>query len=234
MLNSDKFLAAFKDIEYHLRKTMQDEKRRLRFYDLLDQCIAKIPALEHFQDDLKMYANLRNTLVHENVIIVEPNQRAVEDIERIREFILRPPKVFPTFKREVLTLQKTDSIGSAVELMQRFNFSQIPVLDGQRFVNLLTSNTVARWLGKSVHEEIFSLAETNISKVLQFTEDKDVFEFRSKTTTIFEAIQLFKRFEHDGKRLEALLITPSGSRSELIVGIMTIYDLPRAIKLIGE
>jgi hypothetical protein len=90
------------------------------------------------------------------------------------------------------------------------SFSQMPVYDGAIFVGLLTANTVARWLGASVAEDIFSLSETPVSDVLGYTEDKDNFSFLRRDSTLFEVLEKFQTFEREGKRLEAILITQNG------------------------
>jgi len=107
------------------------------------------------------------------------------------------------------------------------SFSQIPICDNKdAFVGLLTTNTVTRWLGASVKDDIFSLTETPITDVFNFTEDKDNFIFLSRDSTLFKALERFQTHEKNGKKLEAILITQNGRRSETLLGIITIWDLP--------
>ena len=160
-------------------------------------------------------------------MIAEPNDRAVAEIERIVETITNPPKVIPRFQTEVLTLQITESVVEAVKSMYDRSFSQIPVYDGDEFTGVLTTNTVARWLGSCAEVDIISLTETTIASVLEYTEDEDNHVFLGRSATLFEVQDRFQTYEGRGKRLEAILVTDSGKPTEKLLGVVTIWDLPK-------
>jgi len=187
-------------------------------------------AVRRFTTDLEEFADLRNAIVHERTdghVIAEPNDRAVAEIEHIASLLCAPPKVLPCFQRDVLALQRDDSAAKAVEAMLEESFSQVPIYDGERFLALLTTNTVARWLGSSVEEDIFSLSETCIPEVLQYIEDQDNHCFLGRGATLFEVLEEFQGRQRSGKRLDAILITHGGKRSESLLGIITVWDLPK-------
>jgi len=48
-----------------------------------------------------------------------------------------------------------------------------------------------------------------------------------RDSTLFEALERFQDFERRGKKLEAVLITQNGKLSETLLGIITIWDLPK-------
>jgi hypothetical protein len=174
MLNSDHFLADFNKIERYLRQTTKKGKGA-GFYQLVDVAAKTVPAIRRFKDDLKEYADLRNAIVHERTdghVIAEPNDRAVTHIKHIASIVLHPPKVIPSFQTEVHKLSTSEPIEKAVKVMFEKDFSQIPIYDGSRFIGLLTANTVARWLGASVADEIFSVTETTIQEVLGYFENR--------------------------------------------------------------
>lgn len=231
MLNSEKFLKAFNSIEGYLRKKLGNKK--LRFYELVDLAAKSKPGVRRFENDLKEFGDLRNAIVHDSgggYIIAEPNDRAVKEIERIKSLLLNPPKMIPLFKTNVFTLTISNPISDAVELIFQHTISQIPVNDGKQFSALLTTNTIARWLGACAKDDIFSLKETSVADVLRYTEDEDNYTFLRRNDSIFEALELFRKYSSLGKRLEAILITENGSPHEQIIGIMTVADLPKALK----
>ncbi len=235
-MNSERFLYAFNSIEHSLRKLSKKGKGE-RFYTLVDVASESYPIVRHFSNDLKEFADLRNAIVHERTdghVIAEPNDQAVELIEHIASLLHDPPKVIPLFQCEVYGLSVFDPIAKAVKVMFEWSFSQMPVYDGTAFVGLLTANTVARWLGASVVEDIFSLSETPVSYVLGYTEDKENFSFLRRDSTLFETLDRFQDFERRGKRLEAVLITQNGKLSEALLGIITIWDLPKIHKALEK
>lgn len=238
MSNSKRFLQVFAQIENYLRE-LTPKDRRINFYERVDTVGRAKPAVRRFDRDLKEFADLRNAIIHESSdghVIAEPNERAVQDLERIAEIILKPPIVIPLFQTEVVTLNQSDAVAVAVRMMFERSISQIPITTGamgREFVGLLTTNTVARWLGAELGGGDANLEYMTIGDVLAYTEDADNHCFLARDATLFEAIECFHRYESEGRRLDAVLITANGKSSERIIGTMTIADLPRALKAVG-
>lgn len=232
MLNSDRFLKAFTAIEGHLRK-LTNKSNEVAFYELLRIAGESNPVVKRYKDDLKEYADLRNAIVHERSdghIIAEPNELAVQDIERISTKIRNPSKLYPLFQTVVISKSINEPISKAVELMHEHSYSQIPAYDAEKFMGLLTTNTITRWLGSCIAEDIFSLKETSIMNVLGFSEDEDNCCFMKREALLIEAVEKFHSYELNGKRLEAILITTNGRPNEKLLGIITIWDLPKIYK----
>lgn len=111
--------------------------------------------------------------------------------------------------------------------MYENQISQAPVVQEGRFIGLLTANTIARWLGANVENDLFSVKETLISEVLEYTEDPNHVAFMNPEHTVFDVFELIQQYELKGNRLEAILVTHSGKATESILGIITIWDLPK-------
>jgi predicted transcriptional regulator len=234
MLNSKRFLNAFASIEKYLRERSLNG-RRMSFYELVEIVGESDRAVRRFEKDLKEYADLRNAIVHERSdghVIAEPNDQAVDDIERINSLLQKPPVLIPLFQTQVVIFSTEESLASAVKVMLDESISQVPIYDGKEFAGLLTANTIARWLGSCVDDDLFSLKETQIAQVLRYTEDTDSHIFLGRDSQIFEALESFQVYESRGKKLEAVLITGSGKPAEKILGIMTISDLPKALEAV--
>jgi predicted transcriptional regulator len=108
-------------------------------------------------------------------------------------------------------------------------FSQIPITKDDNFAALLTADTVVRWLGSQVADDVFSLRETQICDVLPYAEDPENYSFAPRETTLFEVLERFRNFEARGKRLDAILMTQTGKKSEAFLGIVTVADLPKLL-----
>lgn len=137
------------------------------------------------------------------------------------------PKVYPLFKQAVYSVSIKDNVGNALRIMYDNSFSQLPIFKDSKFVDLLTNNTISRWLGTCVDEEIFSLSETSIEEVLKYTESPDSYFFLNKDADISEALEKFQFFESIGKPLDAILITANGKPTEELLGIITVSDFPK-------
>lgn len=234
--NADRFLNAYAIIENRLRKILRS-RRHVGFVGMVEDARRRNSIVHRFRDDLKEFAVLRNAIVHDRAddvhVIAEPHLWAVKRIERIAELLEIPPKVMPLFKRAVIKLRVEDPIANCVREMYKRDISKLPVYDVSSFFGVITARCIARWLGACVHDEIFSTRETAISEVMHFSEDRDNFRFIGRSATLFEAVHEFKKFANQGKRLEALLITHNGRESEKLLGIMTIRDVPAALKEIA-
>jgi CBS domain-containing protein len=227
--NSERFLDAFRIIERHLRDSTNRGKGE-GFYTLVDLAARSDSAVRHYREDLKEFADLRNAIIHERGggrVIAEPNAWAMERIEGIASILTDPPKVIPLFQFPVYTLTPRDSLAEAVSVMLVRSFSQIPIYDSDTFQALLTANTITRWLGAQIEEDIFSLAETRTEDVLRFTEDEKHCTFLGRKATLFDALDCFQSSAATGTDLEAILITHSGAQDQKALGIITIWDLPK-------
>jgi predicted transcriptional regulator len=227
--NSDKFLEAFNAIEKYMRR-MTGSDNQTSFYRLIDRAADSDSAVRSLRIDLQEYADLRNAIVHERTdghVIAEPNERALKKIEQMKVLITQPPTIRAFMTQNVTTFQIIEPIGTAVKEMFDHEFSQAPVYNGQQFTGLLTANTITRWLGKNVAEEIFSLEETSIGKVLEYTEDSNHVAFMEPDTSIYELLEHIQNQEARGTHLEAILVTDSGRKNISPLGIITIWDLPK-------
>lgn len=235
MGNSERYLSAFAAIEKYLKKICNFDTWAT-FSQVVNEASRRISVVRRFEDDLKEFAELRNAIVHERgggYIIAEPNLRAVERIEQILDVITNPPKVIPTFQVEVLAFDVHTPVAKAVESMAKKDISQVPITDKDNFMALLTTDTITRWLGLNVKDDIFCLNESIIGKVLEYSESFDNYKFISKKSTLIETMEAFHLFEDQGKRLDAALITESGKVKEKIIGIVTVADFPKMIQRIG-
>lgn len=232
--NATRFLNAFQKVESHLRRKV-DRSERPTFCGLVDVVGRSDRSVKHFSTDLKEFADLRNAIIHERTdghVIAEPSDRTVRDIERIAALLVEPPRVIPHFQKTVSTLKLSDSVADAVKVMLDRSFSQIPIEGERGFVALLTTDTVARWLGSSIETDIFSLSETTIESVLLFSEYKDNYRLVSAASNIFDALEEFRQYEQKGKRLDAILISQNGRLGEGLLGIVTTWDIPSICRML--
>ncbi len=231
---TDRFLDSYGNIERFLRKYTQSDKD-IRFYGLIEKAGRSNRAVRALKDDLKEIGDLRNAIVHERgtgEAIAVPNEKAVNLIEKLRDLVTAPPKVIPIFQRDVYTCNSKAPIAIALKAMYKYRYSQIPIIQDNKFVKLLTANTVTNWLGSCIADEIFSVMETAIDEVCVYVEDEDNYVIISQDTNVFELIERFQEYEYAGRKLEAVLITRSGKISEHFLGIATVWDLPRIYEII--
>ncbi|NLA11705.1 MAG: hypothetical protein GX883_06230 [Firmicutes bacterium] len=227
MSNADRFLSAYTSIEQSLNKIVAPD-RFMRFFELVRCACRTDPLVRQYKVDLLEFAELRNAIVHNRTdgrIIAEPDDEAVAVIERIAAHLLEPPQVLPLFKKRVLAVGMEEHIGEAVKILYRRSLFQLPVFEKGITVALLTTNTITRWLGECYERETFP-KDAAVKEVLEYTEHIDNFKIFGAEATLFEVQDLFYQYYQRGRKLDAILLTKTGSPSEPLLGIITMRDLP--------
>jgi CBS domain-containing protein len=180
--------------------------------------------------DLKEYGDLRNAIVHDGFggqPIAEPHDETVAKLEAILEKLRDPPKLVPAFNVPVVTCEVAQPVGHAAKAMLDGGFSQLPVYENGTFRELLTAETIARWLGDKLANGDEFVLEEPIGDVVAYTEDSEHLVFVSRKATVFDALNHFDAFARRGKYLDAILISHTGAQNEKLLGIITTYDIPR-------
>ena len=228
MTNAQKFLQCFNNIENHLKKSTNSRSGD-SFGRLLSESRDKNGIVRKYYNELNLFRELRNSLVHQSVDwspIAEPHDEAVKRIEKIAELLINPPKVTPEFQFEVATVSTDDEISKALKMMYSGEYSQLPVTKDGKCIDLLTANTFSRWLGANIEEELAIIEGTTIAEVLEYKEGIENFKFIPRSTTLVEAYKMFENLEDHRAPLDALLITHNGKAHEGLMGIITHYDIP--------
>jgi CBS domain-containing protein len=168
-----------------------------------------------------------------NRYLAAVDEEVADHLEGIVRALTRGKDVYSVFQRAVTVTEVDAPVGEALTVMSRLSLSQLPVYRNRVFVDLLTADTVARWLGANVHDELADLT-VPVREVLRHKEGLEKYAFISRDESLFEVIEAFDRHTHRGERLSALLITQQGRETETLLGIVTAYDLPRAFEAAGE
>jgi CBS domain-containing protein len=232
MPNSAKFLNAFAAIEKLLRNIGASD-RRVPFYQVVDAAAMRSPLVANKRDDLKEFADLRNAITHERrggEVIAEPHDRIVAELQQLAAALANPPRVVPTFAKQVHTVDVEATIDKVLGFFLPRNFSQVPVMSGGRVVGLLTTNTVSRWLASQAKRELVDLTEHRVSDALKHTEHDGNWRLMPRTALLADVVDAFDSAESAGKRLDAILITHGGRDTEALLGIVTIHDMPKVLR----
>lgn len=229
---SRQFISAFIDIENALGKIVKN-KKYIPFYQLVDQAAQKDPYVRDIAIELKEYGDLRNAIVHErinNQPIAEPHEEVVLRLQKIRDLMMRPPKVEDKFIREVVTCKSDDLLSDAIAKMLENSFSKLPVYK-EKVVGLLTAEAVTYWLADHIMKSD-SLKHERVKAVLEYNDKRTNYSFVSPKCSLFKILRIFDQSSYQGQRMQAILITSDGTKSGELLGIITIFDLPLIYNII--
>lgn len=236
--NAERFLIAYSTIEHEMERIL-DLKDHRRFFELVDKSARVNPVIERYRFDLREYSELRNAIVHDRSggeIIAVPTSEVVVKIERIAALLVEPPKVAPLFIREVLTLSGSYPVSRAIRDFSRMSYTQAPVYVNDKLIGLLTSNMIVKWMGICMinNQKEVDLHGTSLTDVINKAGHENDYELVSVNHSLFAVPDLFYRWQHEGRKLEAVLITQNGGPAEPIIGIITNRDLPAVHREIDQ
>lgn len=231
---SDRFLVAFARAEEALEDLLGTGSGN-SFRWLVRQAAKRDPLVRSVEDDLMELSELRNAIVHDRgggYVVAEPHQQTVTRLERIVELIVDPPRIDEVMSRPVKTCRPEEPIAEAARRMVDDEFSRLPVYaeDGA-FLGLLTANAIARWVATRLAGAVDSLREEPVAAVLEYGEAGQRFEVVDRRALVTDVVAMFVDAPREGRRVEAVLVTPTGEATERPMGIVTVQDLPRLYAL---
>lgn len=103
-------------------------------------------------------------------------------------------------------------------------FSQFPIYDEKQFVGLLTEGGVAKWMSKNLIGDSLSVEGIKAKDILACEKNHNV-AFLSRDSTIYDLEEVFEGAFERNEKLEAILITQTGSKEQKPIGIVTSWDL---------
>ena len=225
--NAERFLTAYNNIDYGLR-SIYGFKRSMSFSDVVRRSVVLNSVVRKYEDDLIDYGRLRNAIIHQGnhkFIIAEPHDDIVENIERLAELITEPPlAVDMVGNKEVITINYDMKLSSAMELIYRTGYSNLPTYDGDKLIGILNGRKLIAVLGEKIGEGInleTFIRETTVAEVLPSMGDDYYFMLADQKLTIDNAMNFFE----SNRKLLIILITKDGKDTGKPLKIISSADI---------
>ncbi|MCM3763648.1 hypothetical protein [Neobacillus niacini] len=224
---SERFEVAFNQIHNWLQRNIKDEPSD-KFTTLLSSGFRHYSILRKYYHDLKMYARLRNSIVHDKVelgfYIAEPHQAVVEKIEHIADQLLKPKSAYSIASKPVLYYDESTKITDILTVIQKRSISIFPIYDETGFKWLLTAEEIIHWFARHLVGNTIQIEDVKVEEL--YSEKRhSLVEFVSKEIDIFEVEEIFEKYHLNNQKLEAVIITHTGKLNEKPLAIVTSWDL---------
>lgn len=222
------FLSAFNDIETHLRIVLE-AKRSDSFWWMVDRAVDRHLLSRRQGEVLKDYGNLRNAISHgrynDGEPIAEPHPVVVKDIEMLRGLLIDPRSALSILQpTNVVSLSPDSPVTDALKVIREEGFAQIPIYEDNKFVQLLTTNTISRWVATDLADNNALDART-IADVLAMVKKIDQAVFLAREVTAQEAVDALISPDKVGRLPYAAIVTENGERNQKPLRIITTSDL---------
>ena len=224
---SERFEVAFNQIHSWLRKNNKGTNSD-KFTDLLKNSFPQHSLIRKNYHDLKMFARLRNSIVHEKVgqgfYIAEPHKTVVQQIEKIAALVYQPKYAFLVGSKPVVYYQEDARLLEVLDVIKTKPYSIFPIYNQNGYQWLLTAECIIQWLAQDPFDAKLHLDLIKIKYLYEFSKPLSV-EFVGKEMDMFEVEEIYEHYHQKNRRLEAVIITATGKKTEKPLAIITPRDL---------
>ena len=229
MMNKDikEFLELFQRLE-SFKSTLDSSNDTLANFIAYSKH-AVIVKNRHF---LKNINSLRNLLIHGHRLDVPmafPNPNALDNFRRIIDQLEGfDAMVYDKFKCEVQFVRVDDGLDECLNIIKTYSISQIPIVNlNNEIVEILSTNTISRWLSDNFQMQGGVLAEsTTVSSLIPFIEYSHNYMIIGRNTKIHSVYDAF--YDHSinkDYKLDGVIITQNGRSNESMLGIICQEDI---------
>ncbi|ANE48823.1 hypothetical protein SY83_09415 [Paenibacillus swuensis] len=229
MNRAERFEIAFNHIHLLLKSLLMDRNDSAPFVSLVHELSRKHALIAREAGKLKQYAKLRNALVHEffgkaNYIAV-PHEDVVVDIERIQRLLNVPPTALSISSKRVLYMKHNDQLITVMRQMEKFQCTSVPIYQRKQFIGLLTEDGINRWLVKRFESaSTIEFSGVTAYEVLKYELRTNVI-FMARGTNVYDIEDIFEQKMLAKQKVDAIIISDSGSDQQFPLGIITSWDL---------
>ncbi len=232
--NFGEFITIYNELDEFMRRELNQDYW-VSHSDLIRQMARKNKVFKIYMDDLLSFARLRNAIVHNPDKryahpIADPHDYIVEKYKKILDTVMRPAIALDTIavtRRNIYTASLEDSALEVMKDMNKYAYSYIPIIEGERLVGVFSENTVFSYI---VHTGNVSL-EKDV-KIREFCDfipidkhESESFEFVPRDTLVIDIEEMFAKELKQDKRLAVVFITDSGDPNEKLLGLVTAWDV---------
>lgn len=195
--------------------------------------LEQLPQYKGIRSNLAFCRMLRNLLSHydwskaDNDMIIVTDQ-AVRQINKIY-YAINPLTLMRIAVRagEIFAPSLSDSVLGAVKVMQRNDYSYIPVVENRQVVGVFSTKTIMRLVAEQ--NTVNFNEKLAFKEIIEFTnlvdETKAHYGFINSNTTVEDVSEMFQRSKKRRVRLDVLFITDNGQSDGILQGMVAPVDL---------
>lgn len=234
---TEKFLSIYNELDDYMRRFLNSDNYA-DHGSLIRQMSEKNRLFQNYYSDLKLFAELRNLLVHNPYPnnakpLIIPHDYIVKKYDNIRNALLYPKKAIDVaIKRECIYTTSLDANAiDVMEAMDKNTYTHVPVMIGEKMIGVFSENTILTYLVQN--KDTIILKDTKIAEFKKFIgldkHTSEYFEFISRNTPLNDVEIIFQQRLKERKRIAAVYITEHGKKEEKLLGMITAWDIAGAI-----
>ena len=233
---TNRFINVYNELSEYMEDQLhlKDYRSHVQMLNIMSK---KSQIIKNHYDELRTFANLRNVIIHDSTSkfnpIAEPHREVVERYEYILNRLTNPTTAYDiaTKSDDLVFAHKNMRLIDCIKIMHDKNYSYMPVMEKQKFVGVLSGDSIFTYMRKNhiitIYED-FQVGDLGDS----ITEHMDErYSFVGKDALVDDIIYMYNNDIKDGRRLGAVFVTNNGNADEKIIGMISAWDL---IEYIGK
>ncbi|MDH6291901.1 CBS domain-containing protein [Rhodococcus opacus] len=224
------FLDLWSEIERHLHRKYSLSERVRGMGEILAEIRGRDALVRRYDPALTAFRDLRNAISHhryrDGVPIATPRSETVDQLRRIHHELLDPLRIGQCLRAPaVVTAAPDEPLREALREMAEHTFSQLPVYENDKYLGLLTTNAVARWLAAQISDNGEVLVDqVRVREVLDFVEPNEKVAHLARTVSVAVVIDKFRK-EDGAASLVAVIVSERGLPTQKPLGVVVRDDL---------
>ena len=208
---------------------------------MLDEFAKRSPEVLKRLTELKQFANLRNVIVHWSGHvgegpIAEPHEDIVREYESLVHRVLNPLKAMDRAVKGD-DIYKTSCDSAAADVIREMHskvYTHVPVTDeNNRLLGVFSENAIVSYLAH--HKTVTIDSGTRIGEFRDFirlgSHRSEVFDFMGPDALLIDVARKFQENLKNKKRIGALFVTSGGTSEEVVLGLITAWDVAGVTEL---
>ena len=227
---SNRFVNVYNELSEYMEKelNLKDYRSHVQMLNIMSK---KNHTVKTYYDELRTFANLRNIIIHDSTSkynpIAEPHVEVVERYEYIFNKLRNPPTAYDaaTKAKDLVFASLDMRLLDCVKKMHDKNYSYMPVKDDNRFIGVLSGDSIFTYMRKNstttIHDNL-KIADLGDS-IREHIDER--YCHVSKDTPLSQIIDMYSNDIQEGRRLGAVFVTATGSSDEKIMGMISAWNL---------
>lgn len=236
---NDLFIKLFKELEETIKVECEINKISFNSNDNISYLINKLSEknkiIKNHKRELDLIREVRNLNTHTNSnsyrYTICPNPEINIILQNIINEIKNPPMILDSNicikKSSMYCKSLNDSVYETIIEMSNKTYTHIPIIEDNKLVGVFSENTLFDMVKR---DEIISIDKnTKFNEIIENLKIEnhslESFEFISRTKTIYDVEDIFKKYFSNSKRIGCIYITQNGKTTENILGMVTAWDV---------
>jgi CBS domain-containing protein len=201
---------------------------------LIDKLSSKNRVVFQFQHEMRVVAQLRNSLVHNpfphlNGSLFEPNPELIKRYAMIRDALIKPRTALSIAipANKIFTATPKTNLVEVLRAMSKNTYTHVPIVKEDKMIGILSENTLLSYIADNGDGIITDdMVIDDLIKYLPLhSHASESFLFLPRNAQLSQVYDVFRKAINKRERIGMLFITENGKENEKPLGIITAWDL---------